>query len=142
MTGTGYKAFSTTVAKTNRVLKEIEEIYGWPPERRGQSYDALRAVLHAMRDRLTVDEASDLAAQLPMLIRGLFYEGWKPSKMPVKMHREEFLEHVRREFPYSINGDIEDLVITVINALRDYIAEGELEDIKTNMPKDLAAVFP
>lgn len=60
-----------------------------------QAYSALRAVLHAVRDRLTVDEATDLAAQLPMVVRGFYYEGWKPALAPNKERTvEEFLDHV------------------------------------------------
>ena len=80
MVDTGFATFSTTVDKTNRVLKEIERAYGWPQDRRNQSYTALRAVLHALRDRLTVEESAQFAAQLPMLIRGLYYGGWDPSR--------------------------------------------------------------
>ena len=67
MSTTGYRAFDTTVEKTNLVLKSIEEGYGWPKERRQQSYDALRAVLHALRDRMPVSEAADLGAQLSVV---------------------------------------------------------------------------
>ena len=70
MVDTGFAAFSATVDKTNRVLRDVENTFGWPKERRHQSYAARRAVRHALRDRLTVDEAAQLAAQLPLLIRG------------------------------------------------------------------------
>ncbi|HEV8650276.1 MAG TPA: DUF2267 domain-containing protein [Actinomycetes bacterium] len=142
MADTGFASFSTTVDKTNRVLKEIEQAYGWPKERRNQSYAALRAVLHALRDRLTVEEAAQLSAQLPMLIRGIYFQGWDPTDVPVKMHREEFLERVRREFPYEVEGGMEPLVQTVLRALRHYVTEGEWEDIKSSVPKDLAVVLP
>src|ERR1700754_110370 len=102
MVDAGFAAFSTTVDRTNRVLKEIESVYGWPKERRNQSYAALRAVLHALRDRLSVDKAAQLAAQFPMLIRGVYYDGWDPSRVPQRMKRDEFLERVRREFFYDV----------------------------------------
>jgi uncharacterized protein (DUF2267 family) len=142
MAETGYSSFNTTVDKTNRLLKEIEQAYGWPKERRNQSYAALRAVLHALRDRLTVEEAAQLGAQLPMLVRGIYYHGWDPTDVPVKMDRNEFLARVRKEFPYEVKGGIEQLIETVLNALRLYVSEGEWDDIKSSMPKELAEVFP
>ena len=142
MSDLGHPAFDTTVQKTNQVLKDIEQAYGWPKERRQQSYDALRAVLHALRDRLRVEEAADLAAPLPMLIRGLYYEGWKPARVPVKMHREEFLERIRREFDFEVEGGTELLVNRVSCALRRYVPAGEWDDILSSLPRDLAALLP
>ena len=142
MAQTGLATFDTTLERTNHVLKEIERAYGWPKERRNQAYAALRAVLHAVRDRLPVEETAQLAAQLPMLVRGMYYEGWDPSKAPVKMDREAFLDRVRREFPFEIDGGIERLTQTVLAALRQHITDGEWEDVKANFPKDLAGILP
>ena len=132
----------STVDKTNRLLKDIEQAYGWPKERRNQSYAALRAVLHAVRDRLTVDECAHLAAQLPTLVRGTYYEGWDPSRVPVKLDRDAFLTRIRREVPYDVEGGVETLVRTVLRALRRYNTEGEWRDIRSQLPEDLAAVVP
>jgi uncharacterized protein (DUF2267 family) len=137
----GYAAFNTSIEKTNQVLKEIEQAYGWPHERRQQSYDALRAVLHALRDRLTVEEAADLGAQLPMLMRGLYYEGWKPSKVPMKMHRDEFLQRIREDFAFAVEGGMERLLQTVLHALRRYITEGEWQDVVASVPQDVAEIL-
>ena len=60
MSATGYATFDTTLAKTNGILKQVEQAYNWPRERRNRSYNALRAVLHAVRDRLTVEEAAQV----------------------------------------------------------------------------------
>lgn len=141
MSETGYATFDTTIEKTNQVLKQIEEAYGWPKQRRQQSYDALRAVLHALRDRLPVQEAADLGAQLPMLMRGLYYEGWNPARVPVKMHRDEFLERVRREFSFEVEGGTEVLVKRVLHAVQRFVTPGEWGDIESTLPKDLDAVI-
>ena len=142
MGNTGFDSFKTTEDKTNRVLREIEETYGWPKERRNQSYAALRAVLHALRDRLSVEETAQLGAQLPMLIRGIYYAEWKPSRVPQRLNREEFLQRIRQQFPYEIEGGIENLERTVLRALRRYITDGEWDDIKATLPKDLATALP
>lgn len=141
MVDTGFAAFSATLDKTNRILKEIEQAYGWPDSRRSQSYAALRSVLHALRDRLTIDESAQLAAQLPMLVRGLYYGGWDPAIVPVKMTREEFFQRVREEFPFDAQGGLEYLVQTVMHSLRHHISPGEWEDIEAGLPRDLKVVL-
>jgi uncharacterized protein (DUF2267 family) len=141
MSETSFSSFNTTEDKTNQILREIEETYGWPKERRNQSYAALRAVLHALRDRLPVNEAAQLGAQLPMLVRGIYYTGWDPSKVPMKMNRDEFMHRVRESIPYEIDGHTEQLVTTVLRALRHYISDGEWDDTKSVMPKELAGAL-
>jgi uncharacterized protein (DUF2267 family) len=142
MVMTGLAAFDTTVDKTNHVLRQIEQANGWSKEQRNLSYHALRGVLRALRDRLSVDEAAQLAAQLPMLIRGIYYEGWDPSVVPMKLDRDEFFERVRREFPYDVKGDMQQLTRSVLCALREHISEGEWRDVKSIVPKHLASVLP
>jgi uncharacterized protein (DUF2267 family) len=75
MSATGLDVFDQTLQKTNIWLKEIMDDLG--PDRQ-RAYHALRAVLHTLRDRLTVEEAAHLSAQLPLLVRGIYFEGWHP----------------------------------------------------------------
>ena len=97
MSMTGLDAFDTTVHKTNRWLNELMELAGWDAKQK--AYLAIRATLHALRDRITVDEVAHLGAQLPMLMRGFYYEGWHPSGKPVKeRHVEQLLARIAREF--------------------------------------------
>jgi uncharacterized protein (DUF2267 family) len=142
MVDTGLAAFDTTIAKTNHVLKRIEQSFGWSKEQRNLSYHALRAVLHTLRDRVPVDEAAQLAAQLPLLIKGIYYDGWDPSKTPMKLGRAEFFERVRQEFRYEVEGGPEQLVQTVLRALREHITDGEWQDLRATLPKDLVAALP
>jgi uncharacterized protein (DUF2267 family) len=82
-----------------------------------------------------VQESAHLAAQLPMLVRGVYFRSWDPSKVPVKMHREDFLQRIALEFPFDAPGGMERLVETVVRALKLYSTEGEWEIIKSNLPK-------
>jgi uncharacterized protein (DUF2267 family) len=141
MSATGYPAFDTTIEKTNQVLREIEEAYGWGREERHRSYGALRAVLHTLRDRLPVNESADLAAQLPMLMRGLYFEGWKPARVPVKMDRDEFLLRIVDACDIDEGGG-ELLVERVLHAVRTYVTPGEWDDITSNLPRDLLTLLP
>ncbi|MFE4216201.1 DUF2267 domain-containing protein [Streptomyces sp. NPDC056844] len=142
MSETTFSSFDTMVDKANRLLRDIEEANGWPKERRKQSYAALRAVLHRLRDRLSVEGAAHLGAQLPTLIRGVYFDGWKPSGTPVKLSGEEFFQRVRDDFPYAVDGGIETVVHTVFEALKRYVSEGEWDHLKSGLPNSLATVMP
>ncbi|MDP9870206.1 MULTISPECIES: DUF2267 domain-containing protein [Streptosporangium] len=145
MVETGFPAFDTAVDKTNRVLKMVEDAYGWPKARRNRSYTALRVVLHTLRDRLTVDEIARFGSRLPMLTRGIYYGSWDPGRAPIRMDAAEFVARVRGRLPdkilEEIGGDAERLIHTVVHALREHIGEEGWEDIKSIVPKDLAAVL-
>lgn len=142
MTMTGLEVFDSTIHTTNVWLKEIMEELHW--EDRQKAYAALRAVLHVLRDRLIIEEAADLGAQLPMLIRGFYYEGWKPAGKPVKARRkEEFLAAIREYFMRSDpNIDSERVAQAVFKVLDRRISDGEIQDIKHVLPEDVVELWP
>jgi uncharacterized protein (DUF2267 family) len=143
MSATGLEVFDRTLHKTHTWLKEIMEALG--TEDRHRAYMALRAVLHALRDRLTVEEVAQLGAQLPMLIRGLYYEGWDPTGKPLKeRHKEEFLAHVARELktPSGPAVDPEAAARAVFGVLAKKVSEGELQDILGLLPRELKELWP
>ena len=74
MSFTGLPIFDETVQLSNLWLNDLMDELSWKDKKR--AYRILRATLHALRDRLTPHEAVHLGAQLPMLIRGLYYENW------------------------------------------------------------------
>ena len=107
-----------------------------------RAYHALRVVLHALRDRLTVEEAVQLGAQLPMLVRGFYYEGWNPAGKPAKAHRAEFLDTIRSGFRPQEDADAERIARAVFKVVAAHISEGEIRDVKQILPKDLRALWP
>lgn len=134
MVTTQVDALDTTIHKTNSWLKEIAEQL---QTNRNIALIALRAVLHTLRDRLTIEETAELSAQLPMLIRGLFFEGWKPSAQPVKYDREGFFAAIAAQFPNNLAFDSEQVTRAVFRVLSQHIAKGEMEDIRSILPADL-----
>ncbi|MEU8184953.1 DUF2267 domain-containing protein [Micromonospora sp. NPDC049044] len=135
-------AFESSLDKTNLILKDIEDAYGWPKDRRNQSYAALRTVLHLLRDRLPVDESVEFAQQLPVLVRGIYFDGWVPSDVPIKLNRDDFLYEVRQGFPYDAEGGPERVTQVVLDTLRRHVTQGEWQDVKDTMPADLATMMP
>lgn len=140
MTTSGFDVFDKTIHKTNSLLKHIETELGWE-KHRNMSYAALRGVLHALRDRLTVQESADLAAQLPLLVKGIYYDGWNPSNIPKKVHKDEFLEEIKKNFTFSLDRNINEIVVVVSKVLRKHVSEGELEDVLSVLPKDLSSML-
>ncbi len=104
----------------------------------GRAYRLLRETLHAIRDFLTVDEAADLSAQLPLLVRGIFFEGWTPAKTPA-MHRsvDDFLDRVMRSFADSPPIEPDVAVAAVFSLLRRQISPGEYDQVAWAMRKPL-----
>jgi uncharacterized protein (DUF2267 family) len=142
MSMTGLEVFDTTVQKTNEWLDEIMEELAL--DDRHTAYGALRGTLHALRDRLPVEETAHLGAQLPMLVRGFYYEGWRPAKEAIKMHREEFLLRVEEQLarPAALQLDSEAVVRAVFLVLSRKISKGEIEQIEQMLPKNLRYLWP
>lgn len=138
----GLSLFDATLEKTNLWIREVMTELGW--EDRHRAYLALRGVLHALRDRLQADEAVHLGAQLPMLVRGFYYEGWRPSETPKKeRHREQFLEHVREAFPRDEEEiDSERVARAVFAVLARRVTEGEIGDVKGMLPEEVRELWP
>jgi uncharacterized protein (DUF2267 family) len=111
-------------------------------EDRNEAYRALRAYLHALRDRLPIDEAAQLAAQLPELIRGIYYEGWNPSTTPVKYRDfDEFLDRISGEAVLDGKTRAAFAVGAAAAVLRRHVSAGEIEDIRAILPNDLLPIL-
>jgi uncharacterized protein (DUF2267 family) len=140
-TETHIRAFDATLQTTHRWLQELELVASL--ENEGEAYSVLRAVLHALRDRLPADEAVDLGAQLPMLIRGFYYEGWKPRATPKKQRSlEAFLEGMQPLPRLEGELDAEQALRSVFLLLDHRISAGEIADVRGAMPEEVRELWP
>jgi len=138
---TGLDTFDKTVQESNLWLKDIMERL--ESEDRHHAYSTLRAVLHALRDRIGSESAAHLGAQLPMLLRGLYYEGWDPTNKPTKeRHEEAFVAHIARELPRAGEGEVEQGALAVLDVLSKHVDRGAAVKIATMFPQELRKFWP
>jgi uncharacterized protein (DUF2267 family) len=141
MSATGLDVFDTTLHKTHKWLNELMLIMDW--QERQRAYLAVRATLHALRDRLTVEEVAQLAAQFPMLIRGFYYEGWDPSGKPLKeRHLEQFLTRIAQSMREDDLVEAERIARGVFTVLATRVTEGEIEDVQHVLPAEIRSLWP
>lgn len=141
MSATGLETFDTTLQQTNLWLKDILEELRW--EDRRLAYHGLRGTLHALRDHLTVDECAHFAAQLPLLIRGIYYEGWDPSRVPLReRHREEFLARIDAEFQRGPRINPLRVAQAVLSVTARHISAGEAKQVHDRLPREIRELWP
>ena len=131
-----------TLTKSNEWLKELGAELGWQDP--NAVLLALRSVLHALRDRLPPNEAADLAAQMPLLIKGVYFDGWRPSSTPVKVRsKEEFfnmvMQPLARGFP---EADPDRVIRAVFRVLAEHVSQGEIRDVRVVLPAEFAEFWP
>jgi uncharacterized protein (DUF2267 family) len=141
MSQTGLAVFDKTIQETNGWLKTVAGQLG--TDDREHAYTALKATLHALRDRIGAENASHLGAQLPLLIRGAFYEGWHMAGTPTKERRlGAFLDHVRHEMPKNFPEDPEKAARATFQALRERLDPGEFNKVVRMLPTELRQLWP
>ena len=137
---TRVQSFDKTVQKTQLWIDDLARELGW--EDRHRVYRVLRVTLHLLRDRLPLNEAVQLGAQLPMLVRGLYYEGWRPSSMPDKsLDRREFLLAVEDALADEPDVDATQISRAAFRVLEKHISRGESQDIAGVLPKGLRELW-
>ncbi|HKK00341.1 MAG TPA: DUF2267 domain-containing protein [Desulfotignum sp.] len=138
--------FDQYAQKGNQFVKKLAQELGHPDEV-GRSGILLRAVLHSIRDRITVSESLHFIAQLPVFVKALYADGWTYQEKPLRLDKEDFLDQVKNhqaqygESEFSWEKSTEELVKIVIRELRTYVSQGEFEDVTAQLPEDLKKMF-
>jgi uncharacterized protein (DUF2267 family) len=140
-TSTAFDILGDAFATTEDWLADVREEFGWVSER--GAYLMLRSTLHAVRDHLTVEQAARLGAALPVLVRGIYFQGWKPADPPaVATDRDAFLAWIERGCRVEPGPDPEDAARAVFNVLADRLDTDEAEMVVRSLPPDLRRLWP
>jgi uncharacterized protein (DUF2267 family) len=100
-------------------------------------------VLHVLRDRLTPEQAVHLGAQLPLLIRGIYYDGWRPAKTPADERQPvEFLALVAGQLPPNFEREAFRATQAVFGLLEKELDGGETMKIIATLPSPLRRLWP
>lgn len=130
--------------------KSIEDVHLWLSalmrhlgiRDRVHAFHLLKAVLHALRDRIGPENAVHFSAQLPLLLRGLFFEGWKMTAAPShERHVAEFLDHVARGLDPNHRGNLEPAVRAVFTVIWERVDQGEVAKLMRIFPSELRVLW-
>lgn len=141
MSAQGLEAIDHTVQLTHEWINELASRLDWSSKR--SALRLLRVTLQHLRDHLPVDELAQFSAQLPLLIRGMFFEGWVPKRTVVKERRSgDFINVLatQMEEAEEFRGDQD--IRCVFDLLNARLSAGEIEDVRANLPQAIRAHWP
>ena len=139
MSATGLDVFDKTLQTTHVWLGDIMDRLG---EDRHRAWKALTAVLRVLRDRLPVELAAHLGSQLPLLVRGAYYDHFTPERMQADLDRpEEFADAVAAELGDAGDIDAEDAIAAVFATLERHVTEGQLAKVRHALPRALQMLW-
>lgn len=140
MNGTILSNFTHAAQQAQQWVNELAEDLDWDERR---AYRLLRSVLHALRDWLSPEEMTDLSAQLPVLIRGVYFEGWSPNDGQARERKKkDFVNRVQDDFADDILYDGDVAVAAVFRLLDRHISQGEIDDVRNSMKKSRRQFWP
>lgn len=139
MSATGVDVFDKSLQITNTWLNEIMTEHG--PDRQ-RAWHILGAVLRSLRDRLPPDLGAHLGAQLPLLVRGAFYDHYEPSRLPEKSRTlEEFLSRVEGEMDGARPVNLEEAVHSVFGVLSHHLDPGQIRKVREALPEEVRRLW-
>lgn len=141
MSDNGLQAFDRTLEKTHQFINDVSEAINIDDKH--VTFIGIKAVLHALRDRIPLEEAAQLGSQFPILLAGFYYQGWKPAATPTKERSvTAFIDKVRQNLPqedYPL--EIEALIRGVFTTLSQWVTAGEIDDVINMLPQDVQALW-
>lgn len=142
MTMTGLRSIDTSIHKTNAWIAELAR--DLQMDNRQHALTGLRSGLHALRDRLPVEQSAHLAAQLPIVVRGLYFEGWRPSTVPAKIRdKQQFLQRISEELSNDgLEARSEDVARATFRLLARHLSPGAAQKLCQSLPEPIRELWP
>jgi uncharacterized protein (DUF2267 family) len=100
----------------------------------------LRAWLHTLRDRLTVDAVAKFGQQLPELLRGTYYDGWEPSRAPMKYDAREYVQRFSTEAMVPAS-EVPGIAAAVTHVISEHMSPGQVAEALAELPAGLRATI-
>ncbi|MGX9147920.1 DUF2267 domain-containing protein [Mesorhizobium sp. 128a] len=138
---TRYPTFDHAVEEANIWLRATAEQLDL--NNQGHAYTALRATLHALRDRLPPESVVGFSAQLPMLIRGVYFEGWRLAGKPVRDQTvNAFCAHIAFELPANFPMEARLVACGIFEVIFKRLDPGEVAQTIDHLPVPLRDLWP
>jgi len=134
------KELGRAVVEADAWVDDLAQRLSWHD--RGKAYAALIGALHGLRDALPRDEVVYLGAQLPPMLRGFYYEGWRPGAHRAAQSLEALCARIHEAVDQDPGIDPEAVARAVLALLAVRLPASEIEDVIAATPKALHALWP
>jgi uncharacterized protein (DUF2267 family) len=141
MSAQGLEVIDHSVHLTHEWINELAGRLDWTSKR--SALRLFRATLHQVRDQLMPDELAQLSAQLPLLIRGMFFEGWVPKRTPAKTRSAaDFIAAIEEQMSDTEEYRGPEDIRYVFDLLNARLSRGEIEDVRACLPEKVRGLWP
>lgn len=140
MSANGLDVFDKTLQTTNIWLNELMQEIG---SDRQVAWHVLGTVLKAIRDRIPLELAVHLGSQLPLLVRGIYYDQWHaPGRMDEKPRSlDAFLEPIGQRLAQIRPMNARTATRAVFQILSRHVSQGQVAKVRHALPEEVRTIW-
>lgn len=101
------------------------------------AYRCLRASLHAIRDRLPISDVVALGSQLPTLLRGAYFEGYRAARPSERARAGEPIDERLRCELAGVGASPEDVLCALLTLLGERVDASLVRRVREHLPEEL-----
>lgn len=139
--------FDKYAAEGNTFMKEYAKELGLT-QNLDKAGRILTVILHGLREMVSTEESLQFIAQLPMCLKAVYVNGWAIKTKKDKIRSvDDFIELLRTISgttalaDFHSDGIAEDDIYATFYMLRQYVSDGQMDDMKSQLPKQLKKLF-